>query len=256
MPLRDLGQELGLDVLADQPVITAERARGCPERAALPQVQRRQVQPGRPPLGPAMQLRHLTGAQRQARIAQQRRRLGAGQRQVSRADLQEPAFRAQPRHPQRRLGPPGQHQPGAVRHMIGQHRHRGPALLGVQQVHVIQHQHNRHGHRRERRPQPGHHRARHRTARGGQHVEHPAADRLDGIERRCDVGEQDLRVVVPLVDRDPGEGRTRVLGPLRQQRRLAVARRGDHRDDPARVPVRQPVKQRRTAYGPGPHQRL
>jgi len=38
---------------------------------------------------------------------------------------------------------------------------------------------------------------------GGQRVKHPPADRLDGIERLGDVGEQDLRVVVLLVGRHP-----------------------------------------------------
>ena len=77
-----------------------------------------------------------------------------------------------------------------VRHVIGQHRQRGPALPVVQQVHVIQHQHHRRGHRRERRPQPRHHRAGHRTHRRGQRLEHPPADRLHRIQRRCDVAEQ------------------------------------------------------------------
>jgi hypothetical protein len=45
LPLRDPRQELGLHVLADQPVITTEGDRRRPERAALSQVQRRQVQP-------------------------------------------------------------------------------------------------------------------------------------------------------------------------------------------------------------------
>jgi hypothetical protein len=38
------------------------------------------------------------------------------------ADLHDLAFGAQPRDPQRRLGPARQHQPRALRHVIGQHR--------------------------------------------------------------------------------------------------------------------------------------
>jgi hypothetical protein len=153
-----------------------------------------------------MQLRDHISTQLQARATQQGSRLGAGQRQVSRADLQDLALGAQPRDPQRRLGPPGQHQPRPGRHVIGQHRQRIPAFGVVQQVHVIEHQHHPRAHRHERRPQPRHHRASHRATRGSQCVEHRLADRFDGVERFGDIGEQDLRVVVPLVDRHPGEG--------------------------------------------------
>ena len=129
LPAGDPGQELRLHVLAHQPVIAAEGDRRARQRAALPQVKSRQVQPGRPALGPPVQLRHLIRAQRHLGVAQQRRRLVQGQRQIPGADLQDPALGAQPRDPQRRLGPARQRQPRAGRHMIGQHRQRGPALL-------------------------------------------------------------------------------------------------------------------------------
>jgi hypothetical protein len=45
--------------------------------------------------------------------------------------------------PQRRLGSPRQHQPRAARHMIGQHRHRRPALGVVRRVHIIEDQRDR-----------------------------------------------------------------------------------------------------------------
>jgi hypothetical protein len=63
-----------------------------------------------------------------------------------------------------------------------------------------------------------------------------------------------LRIVVPLVDRQPGKSRVTALGPLRQQHRLPVTGRRDHRHDPARVSLHQPVQQRRTANGPRPYQ--
>jgi hypothetical protein len=118
VPCRDPGQELRLHVLADQPVIPAERDRRARQRAALPQAQRRQVQPGRPPLGPLMEHRHLIHAQRHASTAQQRRRLTGTERQVPRPDLGDPALGPQPGDPQRRLIPARQHQPGTVRHVI------------------------------------------------------------------------------------------------------------------------------------------
>ena len=202
-----------------------------------------------------MQLRQVILTQCDACVAQQRCRLVAGERQVARADLQNPAFGPQPRDPQRRLGPARQRQPRAVRHVIGQHRQRSPALPVVQHVHVIQDQHQRRRHRRERRAQPRDDRARHRADGGGKRVEDPAADGLHRIERFRDVGEQPLRIVVGFVDGHPRESLAVALSPLRQQRRLPVARRRDYRDDPLKASRRQPFHQGGTAHGPRPHQR-
>jgi hypothetical protein len=56
--------------------------------------------------------------------------------------------------------------------------------------------------------------------------------RLDAVDRRGDVLEEDERVVVALVDRDPGEGPRVACGPLGQERRLPVA--GGRRDEDER----------------------
>ena len=124
----DPRQQLRLHVLAHEPVGAAEGDRRVRQRAAFPQGQRRQVQPGRPPLGALVQGGQVFLAQRHLRGAQQHGRLLASQRQVRRADLGDPAFRAQPRDPCRRGIPPSEHQAATGRHMIGQHRQRGPAL--------------------------------------------------------------------------------------------------------------------------------
>ena len=151
VPAGDPRQELRLQVLAHQPVVAAERHRRIRKGPALLEVERRQVQPGRPPLGPPVQLRHLILTQAEIRIAQQPGRLLPGERQVTRPDLQDLALGAQPRDRQRRLGPAGQHHPGPARHMIGQHGQRGPALGVVQRVHVVQDQRHGRDHRRESR---------------------------------------------------------------------------------------------------------
>ena len=72
LPAGDPRQELRLHVLAHQPVVPAEGDRRARQRAALPQIQGRQVQPGRPSLGPLMQLGHLVLAERDASLTQQR----------------------------------------------------------------------------------------------------------------------------------------------------------------------------------------
>ena len=123
----------------------------------------------------------------------------------------------------------------------------------MQQVYVVNHQHYRRGHRPERRPEPRHHRAGHRAHGRGQCFEHPPADRLDRIQRPGHVTEQDPRVIVLLVDRHPGELLAAALGPVRQQGRLSVTRRRDHRDDRAGIVLRQLLDQRRPADRPRPH---
>ncbi len=139
--------------------------------------------------------------------------------------------------------------------MIGQDRQRIPAFPVLQQVHVIQHQHHRHGHRGERRPQPRHDRAGHRSWPARPARRTPARPTgCTAIQRCRHVAEQDLRVVVPLVDRHPGERPAVTRGPLRQQRRLPVPRRRDDRDDRSGVLPRQAVDQGRPGDRPGPDQ--
>ena len=178
-----------------------------------------------------------------------------GERQIIGADLQKLALGAQPGHPQRRLIPARHGQPRTGRHMVGQHRHRGPALGVAQRMHVIQDQRHRGSHRRESRSQPWGDRARHRTRRRRQRIKHPLIDWLHRIQRRGDVAEQDLRVVVRLIDRHPGKRLTVALGPLRQQRRFPIPRRRDHRHDRAGIAASQPLDQQRPAHHPWSRQR-
>jgi hypothetical protein len=72
----------------------------------------------------------------------------------------------------------------------------------------------------------------------------------------CQVSERDVDAgELSFVDRRPREGLAVALGPLRQQRGLAVTRRRDHRDNRMGITPRQPFDQQRTAHRPGPHQR-
>jgi hypothetical protein len=111
VPRRHPCQELRLHVLAHQPVIPAERVFRVSERAALAQVEGRQVQPGGPPFCALVQRRHVVVAQRHVGRAQEQCRLPAAQRQVGRADLQDQALRPQPGDAQRRGVAARQHQP-------------------------------------------------------------------------------------------------------------------------------------------------
>ena len=59
----------------------------------------------------------------------------------------------------------------------------------------------------------------------------PWSDRLDPIECEREVGQQDGRVVVPAIQRDPGEAAAIGLGPLGQDGRLPVPGRRQERHD-------------------------
>jgi hypothetical protein len=78
----------------------------------------------------------------------------------------------------------------------------------------------------------------------GQRPEHARIDGLDPVERGGDVGEQDDRVVVPVVGRDPAGPGLVVLGPLGEDRRLSVAGRRDDRDDRRAAVGDEPAEQR------------
>ena len=140
--------------------------------------------------------------------------------------------------------------------MIGQYRQCGAALLITQHVHVIQDERHGPGHQREGRAEPGHDRAEHRGSPGVERVEDPPADGLHRIERLGHVGQQDLRVVVRLLDRHPGESLATARSPLRQQRCLPVAGRRGDRDEPTSIAVGQAFEQNRTPDGSRPHQRM
>ena len=252
MPRRDPPEELRLHVLAHQPVIPAERVLRALDRAAFPQVERGQVQPGGPPFCPLVQRGHVVVAERDVSRVQQRGGLLAAQRQLGRPDLQDPALDAQPRYPQRRGVAARQYQPRPWRDVIGQHRQRVPAFGIPEQVRVVEHQHHGRGHRPERRPQPRHHRAWDRAGVRCERLEHLVTDRLHRVQRRRHVAEQDLRVVVPVVEGHPGERLAVACCPLCQQRRLAVPGRRDHRDDRGRAVRRQPADQRGAGDGSWP----
>ena len=71
------------------------------------------------------------------------------------------------------------------------------------------------------------------------------AERLDPVERRGDVLEEDEGVVVALVDGHPRERARIAGGPLREQRRLAVTGGGDDEHDREGAGGAQAVDERR-----------
>ena len=68
-----------------------------------------------------------------------------------------------------------------------------------------------------------------RRAGEGQLSQYRGCDPLDLVQGRREIGQQNGRIVVAVVGRDPGNPRLPALGPMRQQGCLAVARGREQR---------------------------
>ena len=115
-------------------------------------------------------------------------------------------------------------------HVGGQHLDRVDAMEVVEHVDVVEDEDRRSRHRVERFHQPVDRRRDHRHADRRQGVEDRRVDRSDAIERSSDRGQEDGRVVVVLIERDPGERPAILRRPLRQECGLPVSRGGNDRD--------------------------
>ena len=209
--------------------------------------ERGQIQPDRPPLGPPDQLGHLRVGQPDPGTLQQRAGLLLVHGQLVGPDLDHLALGAQQGHRQGRGAPGGQQQLRPCREPHRQLGHRIKALEVVQQFQMVQDHGNRRGHLGYRGRQPRDDGGQDGGARGGQGLEDCRVDRLDPVQRGRDIAQQDDRVVVALVDRDPGDPAPLPRRPLGEQRGLAIAGRGDHTDERRGLGGEQLLDQR----GPG-----
>ena len=101
--------------------------------------QRRQLQPGRPPLGARLQCRHDRGLQRQPHhLAEERRRLVDGEAEVHRPDLHQLTAGAPAGERERRIGPGGHGQGHLRGQVLHQERHRVVHLGRVDDVVVVE----------------------------------------------------------------------------------------------------------------------
>jgi hypothetical protein len=213
-----------------------------------------QLQTGDPAFGASRQRRQAGRRQLQpCGIPQQRRRLFLGEAQVGGAQLSELAAGPQPRQRERRVGAAGHHQPQRGRQVLQQEAERLVDRLGLDQVVVVQHQHDRLG----RTGQLVDHHGRDRLARTGlRALQEPGGllgnPRGDRVQRGGDVAPEPHRVVVSLVQRQPGHRPPAASGPVGQQGRLAEPGRGADQDQLAARPLVQTLQQPRARHEPGP----
>ena len=119
----------------------------------------------------------------------------------------------------------------------------------AQQLGIVEHHEDRLGHSRNRRDQPDD--VGNADSSSRDRAEHFRLDALHPIERDCEVREEDGRVVVSIVDRQPRHSPRPQPRELRQQRRLAIPGWRDHRDQWDRIGPRQRIEKRT----PGDHPR-
>ena len=255
------GQDLGAQVVHDVAVAGLEAGDERSRVGLAPQRQPGQVEPGRPALGPLPQPLGLVGGQLQAhRLTQQLVGLGAGEAELGDAQLDQLAAGPQAGQGQGRVDPGGHHQVHVGRQVLDEEPEAGMAHPVGDQVVVVQHQHQvglAGGELVEqlRQDHLGEDVGRARALEQGERA--LAEPGLDHPERLDDIGPEPHRVVVAVVQRQPGDPPGAVVGPppLGQQGRLARPGRGvDQAQPPLGPGLQQPV-QPGPGDQPGPDRR-
>ena len=219
----DVGQVLGPDVVGDEPVVAVEASRlGA---RAVAEREGRQVEPGRPALGPVIQLGDGACVDVHTCVADDNGCLAVRHGEIVPAELEERPLRAQPGQAQPRRAAPREHERRSGGQVGDEGRHRLDAGSRAEQVDVVQDEHDR---------TEGGERSRQRAAA-------PAARQVEGPG---EARRQSVRVVVALIECEPRKRTLVPHRPLREQRRLAVARRGHEHDDGRARRGAQPVHER------------
>jgi hypothetical protein len=231
-------------VVQDVPVAAGERGH---ERGGIvlpAQGQRGQLQPGRPALGPGRQRRHRRIRQSRRRVLEQLPGLRGGEPQVGRADLGQLAAGPQPRQRQRRIAAAGQHHADPGRPVLDQECERLVHLPCADQVVIVEDEQGLLPGQivDQRRDQ-----ALERRRRGrAEQRSHPFADPGAGpVQRGYRVMPEPGWVVIPRVQREPGDRGPGVPGPVGEQDCLAVPGRGAGQDQPPRQALIEPCRQPR-----------
>ena len=236
-----------MQVAGDRLVAAPELVqRGRLAARAVAQRERGEREGGGPALGPVHQGLHVGAPERQPAALEQPGRLGDAHRQLGHADLGQRAARAQPAQRQRRLGARGDREPATLGQVALEGVEHLERLAAVEPLGAVDHEHERAA-RLEREREAGEPDDALALARAGAGSGAPDAGRGDLVERVLEVEDERAGVVAAGVAGDPRE-RPRVLAaPLAQQRRLAVAGRGDE-DGDRRGGVAKPGDEVRTRY--------
>jgi hypothetical protein len=250
-------QDLLGQVVQHIPVAAAELVHKAGRVGVAPQRQGRQLQPGRPPFGALLQRRH--GSLGQLRPDGRVEQLGGllrGEAQVGFAQFGQLPAGAQPRQRQRRVGAAGQHQPQRPWQVLQQQPQRGVHRRRLDQVVVVQHQHQLVGYAGQLVDQRRHHRLQRGGLQVGKQRARPLGNpRAHPVQRGDHVPPEPRHVVVALVQRQPGHRPLATADPVAKQAGLAKAGRGADQDQLACHPLGHARQQPRAWHKPRPRAR-
>ena len=220
-------------VVGHEPVVAVELLERAVEVVLGAERQRRQVEPRGPALGALDEPLDRRPVEVQPCLLEQVGRLGGGHHQLARRDLPQAMLRAQAPERHLRLLPRGDRQGRARVEAAGELGQRGERLGVVQGVEVVEHDHERALALAQRVADPGHDDLPEVRAGREQRREDRVVERLDLVDCGGDRTEQEDRVVIALVQGDPGEGALVGVLPLGEEGRLAVP--GGRRDEDHRL---------------------
>jgi hypothetical protein len=227
-------QHLFDEVVDDVPIVAGEPGdEGC-RVVPAPQRQRGELDRGDPPLGAFAERPHVVVADPEPHAAVEV--LGClvgGEAQVGRAQLEQPAERAQPGEGQRRVGAGRDHESHVLGKPVDEEGQTGVDRRVLDGVEVVEHQHDLACARVEVVDQRG--QRRFGGVRRREQVEGRRAGSRDGpVEGRDDVGPELVLGVVAFIERDPGDGGVAVEGrePFGEDARLAETCGSGDEDEP------------------------
>ena len=201
-------QDLLDQVVDDVAVVPGEARDEAGDVVAALHRERRQLDRGDPPLGAPLQRGDVLRRQVEPHhLVEVRRRLVGREAQIGGADLDELAAPAQPRQRQRRVGAAGEHQVDLRGQVLQQEGHPVLDLARLDDVVVVEHQHDVVRDGVEVVEQGGEDRLDRRRLGRLQERERVVADPGRGrLERGDDVRPEHRRIVVALVERQPRRG--------------------------------------------------
>ena len=233
LPVQDLLDE----VVEDEPVAARE---GLDEPGDVggtgSRRQRRQLQPGRPPLGARLERGHECRIEPQLHhVVEKLLRFVGGEPEVGGPHLHELATRPQTGQRQRRVRPGRHRQRDLRRQVVQQEGHRLVDGGRVDQVVVVERHHRGPDEHVEIVDQADQDGVRRCGGAGLQQRERVGPGfGFDGLDRRHEVGQEQPEVRVAWVERQPRHPALGGRQPLRQQRGLAEPGRCRDQDQPRR----------------------
>ena len=215
---------LGPQVVGDEPVVASERRE---RRAAAGRGERGEVEAGGPALRPLVQRLRLGLGHVDPRRAEERVRLGVRERELCRTELEELAVGAELGEPYLRAVRPARTicEPGGTWARSATRTSRQSS--SVELVHVVEDEDDGITDGGQGRSEAG---KRALPGDPGCGPERREQGRLDALaEGLRHVGEEEERIVVPVVERDPGKGATVVTPPIDRERWSSRSRAGPRR---------------------------